>query len=232
MEPSRTYLQVSLPSSPRALLTAFSLFVRLVADGWCWFVLREKYCWLVADDWFGLREKHCWLVADKPSEFGVCFGVVCPELPWRRRCGRAGRHAPALLHTHPCTLRSRTHALCGQSQVWPFWPPGAIPCRRSDRRAPGHRHWVVLFRLGTRALAQHLNEFAYAHPRFLARADHPSRGAEPLYLFRRGEPRAYARTSTLLRARVAKHTHALMHTHARVPPCRPKANPASPSPTL
>jgi hypothetical protein len=27
----------------------FSLFVRLVADGWCWFVLREKYCWLVGD---------------------------------------------------------------------------------------------------------------------------------------------------------------------------------------
>jgi hypothetical protein len=26
-----------------------SLFVWLVADGWCWFVLREKYCWLVAD---------------------------------------------------------------------------------------------------------------------------------------------------------------------------------------
>jgi hypothetical protein len=26
-----------------------SLFVRLVADGWCWFVLREKYCWLVGD---------------------------------------------------------------------------------------------------------------------------------------------------------------------------------------
>jgi hypothetical protein len=25
------------------------LFVWLVADGWCWFVLREKYCWLVAD---------------------------------------------------------------------------------------------------------------------------------------------------------------------------------------
>jgi hypothetical protein len=25
-----------------------SLFVRLVADGWCWFVLREKYYWLVA----------------------------------------------------------------------------------------------------------------------------------------------------------------------------------------
>jgi hypothetical protein len=39
-----------------------------VADGWCWFVLREKYCWLVAGGWFALREKYCWLVADKPSE--------------------------------------------------------------------------------------------------------------------------------------------------------------------
>jgi hypothetical protein len=26
-----------------------SLFGWLVADGWCWFALREKYCWLVAD---------------------------------------------------------------------------------------------------------------------------------------------------------------------------------------
>jgi hypothetical protein len=26
-----------------------SLFGWLVADGWCWFVVREKYCWLVAD---------------------------------------------------------------------------------------------------------------------------------------------------------------------------------------
>jgi hypothetical protein len=34
-----------------------------VADGRCWFVLREKYCWLVADGWFVLREKYCWLVA-------------------------------------------------------------------------------------------------------------------------------------------------------------------------
>jgi hypothetical protein len=29
-------------------------------DGWCWFVLREKYCWLVADGWFVLREKYGW----------------------------------------------------------------------------------------------------------------------------------------------------------------------------
>jgi hypothetical protein len=56
----------------------FSLFVWLVADGWCWFVLREKYCWLVDDGWFVLREKYCWLVADKPSEQGfkdVAFNV-------------------------------------------------------------------------------------------------------------------------------------------------------------
>jgi hypothetical protein len=39
-----------------------------VADGWCWFVLREEYCWLVGGGWFVLREKYCWLVADKPSE--------------------------------------------------------------------------------------------------------------------------------------------------------------------
>jgi hypothetical protein len=28
-----------------------------VADGWCWFVLREEYCWLVAGGWFVVREK-------------------------------------------------------------------------------------------------------------------------------------------------------------------------------
>jgi hypothetical protein len=33
------------------------LFGWLAADGWCWFALREEYCWLVAD---------------KPSEQGAC----------------------------------------------------------------------------------------------------------------------------------------------------------------
>jgi hypothetical protein len=50
------------------------MFVWLVAGGWCWFVLREKYCWLVAGGWFVLREKYCWLVADKPSEQA---GTLC-----------------------------------------------------------------------------------------------------------------------------------------------------------
>jgi hypothetical protein len=49
---------------------SYGLFGWLVADGWCWFVLREEYCWLVAGGWFVLREKYCWLVADKPSEQG------------------------------------------------------------------------------------------------------------------------------------------------------------------
>jgi hypothetical protein len=51
-------------------LRTCSLFGWLVADGWCWFVLREEYCWLVAGGWFVVREKYCWLVADKPSEQG------------------------------------------------------------------------------------------------------------------------------------------------------------------
>jgi hypothetical protein len=58
-----------LRQSPYEII--INLFVWLVADGWCWFVLREKYCWLVASGWFVLREKYCWLVADKPSEQGV-----------------------------------------------------------------------------------------------------------------------------------------------------------------
>jgi hypothetical protein len=34
------------------------LFVWLVAGCWCWFVMREKYCRLVAGAWFVLREKY------------------------------------------------------------------------------------------------------------------------------------------------------------------------------
>jgi hypothetical protein len=52
---------------------SLSLFVWLVADGWCWFVLREKYCSLITGGWFVLREKYCWLMADKPNEQAVCF---------------------------------------------------------------------------------------------------------------------------------------------------------------
>jgi hypothetical protein len=50
-----------------------------VADGWCWFVLREKYCWLVVDDWFVMREKYCWLVADKTSEQAASCSTNSPK---------------------------------------------------------------------------------------------------------------------------------------------------------
>jgi hypothetical protein len=42
----------------------FSLFGWLVADGWCWFVLREEYCWLVAAGcWWLVRSERKILLA-------------------------------------------------------------------------------------------------------------------------------------------------------------------------
>jgi hypothetical protein len=69
-----------------------SLFGWLVANGWCWFVVREEYCWLVASGWFLLREKYCWLVADKPSEqadtISECVGHKINEwgVSWTNSC--------------------------------------------------------------------------------------------------------------------------------------------------
>jgi hypothetical protein len=65
-----------------------SLFGWLVADGWCWFVLREEYYWLVTGDWFVLREKYCWPVADKPSEQGARGLSLWPPLPLIVLCDR------------------------------------------------------------------------------------------------------------------------------------------------
>jgi hypothetical protein len=52
---STTHDQEDAMQSYYAMERFNSLFVRLVDDGWCWFVLREKYCWLVGDGWFVLR---------------------------------------------------------------------------------------------------------------------------------------------------------------------------------
>jgi hypothetical protein len=41
-QPFRDYIYIY------SLFMLYSLFGWLVADGWCWFVLREEYCWLVA----------------------------------------------------------------------------------------------------------------------------------------------------------------------------------------
>jgi hypothetical protein len=41
-----------------------SLFGWLVADGWCWFILREEYCWLVAAGcWWLVRSERKVLLA-------------------------------------------------------------------------------------------------------------------------------------------------------------------------
>jgi hypothetical protein len=72
----------------------FSLFGWLVADGWCWFVLREEYCWLVAAGWFVVREKYCWLVADKPNEQGAY--LVSRRRP-QVKSSRAMRDAAAVV---------------------------------------------------------------------------------------------------------------------------------------
>jgi hypothetical protein len=40
------------------------LFGWLMADGWCWFVLREEYCWLVAAGcWWLIRSERKVLLA-------------------------------------------------------------------------------------------------------------------------------------------------------------------------
>jgi hypothetical protein len=67
----------------------------LGANGWCWFVLREAYRWLVVGGWFVLREKYCWLAADKPSE-----PFALPDLTNHDRA------------SGQCLLLSRTHSRC------------------------------------------------------------------------------------------------------------------------
>jgi hypothetical protein len=54
--------------------SVFSLSFKFCSLGW-WLVLicSERKVLLVVGSWFVLREKFCWLVADKPSEHGVDF---------------------------------------------------------------------------------------------------------------------------------------------------------------
>jgi hypothetical protein len=40
-----------------------SLFGWPVVDGWCWFVLREEYCWLVAGGRWLVRSERKVLLA-------------------------------------------------------------------------------------------------------------------------------------------------------------------------
>jgi hypothetical protein len=53
--------------TPRARALCFLLIFLLgwlVAHGWCWFVLREEYCWLVAAGcWWLVRSERKVLLA-------------------------------------------------------------------------------------------------------------------------------------------------------------------------
>jgi len=44
--------------------------VLLAATGaWCWFVVRENYCWMAGGwCWFDVREKYCWLAGKAASK--------------------------------------------------------------------------------------------------------------------------------------------------------------------
>jgi hypothetical protein len=45
---SLCFFQFFYPNHSVLYIQITSMFGWLVADGWCWFVLREEYCWLVA----------------------------------------------------------------------------------------------------------------------------------------------------------------------------------------
>jgi hypothetical protein len=61
--------------------------IRLVG-GW-WLVL---ICWLIAGGWFVVREKYYWLVADKPNEQGdVQPSSLSPPTPTRGADSRGNK---------------------------------------------------------------------------------------------------------------------------------------------
>jgi hypothetical protein len=63
-----------------------------VADGWCWFVLREKYCWLVAD---------------KPNEHGVDVSSIILKMQPHRSTSltyKSSTPLSDLLYFHPYLL--------------------------------------------------------------------------------------------------------------------------------
>jgi hypothetical protein len=80
-----------------------SMFGWLVADGWCWFVLREEYCWLVTDGWFVVREKHCWLVC----RVGASRSRLAEAATAARHLGLGPRLLVAFFNPHPAAVGNR-----------------------------------------------------------------------------------------------------------------------------
>jgi hypothetical protein len=58
----------------------------------------------VAGGWFVLREKYCWLVADKPSEHGDEDYDISSEKSsaWARMRGTTGYAAPGKIFNYSC----------------------------------------------------------------------------------------------------------------------------------
>jgi hypothetical protein len=56
------------------------MLVRL-AGGWCLFVLREKYFWLVAGGWFVLTEKYRWLISQANRTSPPLIGDIKTSSP-------------------------------------------------------------------------------------------------------------------------------------------------------
>jgi hypothetical protein len=62
--PAQELIQHCDSDAGRVPTPTSSLFGWLVADGWCWFVLREEYCWLVAAGcWWLVRYERKVLLA-------------------------------------------------------------------------------------------------------------------------------------------------------------------------
>jgi hypothetical protein len=109
-----------------SLLQSNILFIWLVPDGWCWFVLREKYCSLVAD---------------KPSEQGVSLHLPpfrgLTTQPAARRCQPLPSHPFALHFQRDLTIRynatqcKRLRAsLHPVTKIGKMSMPSMLQCRR------------------------------------------------------------------------------------------------------
>jgi hypothetical protein len=101
-----------------------SLFGWPVADGWCWFVLREEYYWLVVGGWFVLREKYCWLVpsehsvcSHRPIHIPACWDLAGDPPPWRFRPCAFGSCFVRGLRAWP-VVPPRQHAAYRQCSLW------------------------------------------------------------------------------------------------------------------
>jgi hypothetical protein len=76
-----------------------------VADGWCWFVVREKYCWLVADK----PSEQAAITTDVSNSNGTCNEVLI------------GKH-----DDHHCKIINQSYQILHQNlKISANYPPNA-----------------------------------------------------------------------------------------------------------